>query len=148
MKNYLLLLVLTFATASSAREESAVEIAKRVIADPSTAYTPRPAMPMGFVPKPSPRKEEEVQLERATEKARKEIHSYMLGEDVPEKTRIAYAITVLATKRIPEPFGLPTTAMLGGSVDVAKNEQFLHDGLVLAARLEELENAEQAAPKP
>lgn len=142
------LLMLTYATGSFAREESAVDIAKRVIADSSTAYTPRPARPMGFVPKPPVRKEEDIQLERAAEKARKEIHSYMLGEDVPEKTRIAYAITVLATKRIPDPFGLPTTATLGGSVDVAKNDQFLRDGLVLAARLEELEKAEEAAPKP
>lgn len=116
-------------------EETAVEIAKRVIADQSSAYT------SPFVIESPSGMPKDIQLQLAGKKANDAIRSYMLGDSVPEKTRIAYAITVLAGKRMPELFE-HSLELKAPYLDIRKNDQYLSDGLILATRLEEIEKSD------
>ena len=62
----------------------------------------------------------------------------MISDAVPEKVRIAYALSVLRGKRIPE-----SSFRIFGNIDIKKNDGYLKDGLILAARFAEIEKAEQ-----
>ena len=92
-------LVVSLVTVACADQESAIDIAKRVIADKSSPYTPLDLAPPGYVPAPLPRNPEDVKLETAARQSQDIVAAYWLSDAIPEKIRIAYAISVLASKR-------------------------------------------------
>ena len=122
----------------SAAEESAEDIAKRVIEDKSSAYTP---VDLGYtiIPDPPKRNPEEDRLMQAAIESRIFINLHMLSDKVPEKTRIAYAISVLASKRI----STTSHRIILGTLDKRKNDGYLKDSQILIARLKEIKKAEQ-----
>ena len=136
-------LVVSLVTVACADQESAIDIAKRVIADKSSPYTPLDLPPASYVPAPPPRNPEDVQLETAARKSQDIVAAYWLSDAIPEKIRIAYAISVLASKRaVWSPNG---KNLIIGKLDKDMVDGYLKDGLILAARLAEIEEAEQAA---
>jgi hypothetical protein len=136
MKHIIALLLLVSASSSFAVEESADDIAKRVIVDRSSAHILLPTGPISYVP---PRPPGEDQLAAAAIKAFDALTTYILSDAVPEKVRIAYAIRVLVGKRVPKASFHVIT------IDTAINDGYLKDGLILAARFAEIEKVEQDA---
>ncbi|MGB6222776.1 hypothetical protein, partial [Haloferula sp.] len=122
----------------STAEESPVDLAKRVIADKSQAFTTIDIEHAGVVSAEVRDPKEETLIE-ASKEAERTFETYMLGDSVPEDVRIAYAIRLLAAKWIPtkgaHQYGF-------GKFDKEKNDQFLRDALALSARLAEIKQAE------
>ncbi|MEM9235574.1 MAG: hypothetical protein AAGB14_02270 [Verrucomicrobiota bacterium] len=131
----------------SAAEEPAFELAKRVIEDKTLAFedyqTQVPTMSIISADVRDPRGD---QLVAASKSADEVIEAYLLGEKVPEKVRVAFAIRILASKRIQN----ERPPHLFGKFDKEKNDQFLEEGLILAARLEKLlaSQINQKVPAP
>lgn len=138
LKRGVSVLFLASALSSFAGEESAGEVAKRVIADKTSAFTPIELPAMGGV-SAEVREPGDEELANAAQKSSDVLVAYMLGDSVPEKVRIAYAIGVLASKRIPK-----STKYLFGQVDRQKNEGYIKDARILTARLAALEKDECA----
>jgi hypothetical protein len=138
MKHAIAILLLVWSSFLHAGEESPDDIAKRVIAEPisENKLSGEKDFPQGIGSS-----QEDFLLADAGDHSRDLMRDYMLGNSATEKVRIAYAITLLAKKRHPQP-------SIGRGVffvDRAKNEQYLKDGLVLVSRLAEIEKAEQAS---
>ena len=115
-------------------QETGVNIAMRVIADESVAFIPL-QFEEGLMGD-DPRDPQDAQLAEAASNCHNLVRKYMLGDNIPEKVRIAYAIRLLANKRMPTPVS-PL-----GKLDAKKNDRYLKDGLALAARLTEIAEAE------
>lgn len=134
MNHTAMILLLAFAPPLVALAETADEVARRVIADTSSAYTPvEPVLSL-----PPERSPEDDRLAEAAKKSQKVVREFMLSDATPEKTRIAYAIGVLAAKRVSR--GMRVSVL--GEFDTKKNDQYLIDARVLSARLAEIERAE------
>jgi hypothetical protein len=136
MQHTVVILMLVCCSFLQAVEESANDVAKRVIAAPiaENKLAREKEHPQGIGSR-----QEDFQLADAGDNSRNLIRAYMLSESVTEKVRIAYAITLVAQRRQPQP-----SLGQGFAVDRDMNEQFLKDGLVLISRLAEIEKAEQA----
>lgn len=134
MKTLITICILFLAILNSPAEESPVEVAKRVIADKSQAFT---LIDLGItgVTSADRRDPRDDEFAIASKEAEAAMVAYMLGDSVPEMVRVAYAIRVLASKRV------RTTGFHPLGLDEEKNEQFLKDGLTLANRLAELKEA-------
>ena len=132
MNHIISILLFSSVISLSASEESAVDIAKRVIADQSSAYTPG----MNLTISSGSNDPKDIELAVAAKKSNEVLRLYMLGDAVPEKIRITYAITVLSRKRVTnEDFRMSLSSF--GTIDVQKKDGYLRDGLILAARLTE-----------
>lgn len=144
MKTAVALLILAWSSFLQAGEESANDIAKRVIAEPMSEnkLSREKEFPQGIGSR-----QEDFLLADAGDHSRDLMRNYMLSDSATEKVRIAYAITLLAKKRYPQP-GVGKSSAFGNP---DKNEQYLKDGLALVSRLGEIEKAEggtgQAAPR-
>jgi hypothetical protein len=146
MKNTITIFYLILASVSLACEESATAIAKRVIADQSSAFTPSPLeeVPRGVAHRTysfdSP---DDIASKIASNKAHEVMRDFMLSEAVSEQTRIAYAITLLSNKMIPKlnEMAITSLGIVRYSVDRSKVDQYRNDRLILEKRLMTLEKA-------
>ena len=136
MKHTIAILMLVCSSFLQAGEESAADVAKRVIAQPiaENKLAGEKERPEGIGSR-----QEDFQLADAGDHSRDLIRTYMLSDSVTEKVRIAYAITLVAQKRHPQP-SVGQGVFFG---DRDKNEQYLKDGLVLISRLRDIMKAEQ-----
>ena len=91
----------TFQGQETAVEETGVNIAMRVIADESVAFIPL-QFEEGLMGD-DPRAPQDAQPAEAASNCHNLVRRYMLGDNIPEKVRIAYAIRLLANKRMPTP---------------------------------------------
>jgi hypothetical protein len=143
MKPALFILTLFAFTLLASGEETAIEIARRVIQDKSSVYKKPQSIPMGIlrIPYQDPNENKLVEAAGHSQNIIKEyIEASILKDDTPEKMLLSYAIQVLHSKRIPWE---TNPNMLG--IDTEKNQSYLEDGLKLAARLNEItKEAEQA----
>jgi hypothetical protein len=142
MKPALLILTLFVLPLLSSGEETAIEVAKRVILDKSSAYKTTKPISMGIIRNRYQDSRENKLVEAAAQSqniAKEYIEASILKDGTPEKVLLSYAIQVLHSKRIPWE---TNPNMLG--IDSAKNESYLQDGLMLAARLNEITKEAEA----
>lgn len=148
MKTYLILVVLFASLPVCRGEETAVEVARRVIRDKSPVTVGSHPRPIAMAAMVVYQDSSENRLVEAANNCGPIIEEYILNEGTPEPVLLAYAIRVLRSKRIPWE---TNPNMLG--VDTRKNQGYLNDGLMLAARLDEIVKAQKAgsghpAPHP
>lgn len=111
------------------------DIVKRVITDRSSIFLP--IMQGSVVTANEPQKQSPL------EKSKEELRKYMISETVPEKVRIAYALTVLADKRTPRAINIE-----GGMPIESMYNKNLEDTKVLIRRMLEIEEEQAVAPHP